>query len=95
MKLSVSICVIGSLICNQNDKLCHIDDLIFTVQGYTRSMRKLQNSNSSSAEVCWGALGRNCSIDFFPDAKHLSAVEKYAFTDILSEAAWSCTCIAA
>jgi len=61
----------------------------YSAQGYTRSMQKLQNSNSSSAEVCWGALGRNCSIDFFPNAKHLSAVEKSAFADILGEAAQS------
>ena len=50
-------------------------------------MRKLQNSNSS--EVCQGALECNCSIDFLPNAKHLSAVEKSAFADILSEAAQS------
>ena len=28
MQLSVSMCVIGSLICNQNDKLRDIDDFI-------------------------------------------------------------------
>ena len=49
----------------------------------------LQNSNSSSVEV--GVLGRNCSIDFLPDAKHLSGVEKSAFADILGEAVWSHT----
>ena len=38
-----------------------------------------------------GALGRSCSIDFLPDAKHLSGVEKSAFADILGKAAWSCT----
>ena len=54
-------------------------------------MWKLQNSNSSSAEVCRGVLGHNCSIDFLPDAKHLSMVEKSAFTDILGEPAWSHT----
>jgi len=54
-------------------------------------MRKLQNSNSSNAEVCGGVLGCNCSIDFLSDAKHLSAVERSAFTDILSGAAWSHT----
>jgi len=26
MQLLVSMCIIGSLICNQNDKLCHIDN---------------------------------------------------------------------
>jgi len=54
-------------------------------------MRKLQNSNGSNAEVYWGALGHNCSIDFLPDAQHLSVVEKSAFAGILSEAAWSHT----
>jgi len=54
-------------------------------------MRKVQNSNCSTTEIYQGVLGRNCSIDFLPDAKHLSAVEKSAFTDILSEAAWSHT----
>ena len=52
-------------------------------------MRKQQTTNSSSAEVCWGVLGRSCSIDFLPDAKHLSGVEKSAFTDIVDKAAWS------
>ena len=36
-------------------------------------------------------LGHNCSIDFLPDAKHLSVVEKSASTDILGEAVWSHT----
>ena len=63
----------------------------YSVQGYTRSMRKQQTSNSSSAEVCRGALGRSCSIEFLPDAKHLSRVEKPAFADILGKAAWSPT----
>jgi len=54
-------------------------------------MRKQQNTNSSSAEVCQGALGRSCSIDFLPDVKHLSGVEKSAFSDILGKAAWSRT----
>ena len=45
-----------------------------------------QNSNSSSAEVCQGVLG-SCSIDFFPNTKHLSAVEKSAFTNIVGKAA--------
>ena len=44
-----------------------------------------------SAEVCRGALGRSCSIDFLPDAKHLSGVEKSAFADILGKAAWART----
>ena len=48
-------------------------------------------SNSSSAEVCRGTLGRSCSIDFLPDAKHLSSVEKSAFADIVGKTAWSCT----
>jgi len=51
----------------------------------------LQNSNSSSVEDCWGTLGCNCSIDFLPDAQHLSMVEKSAVADILGEAAWSHT----
>jgi len=54
-------------------------------------MWKQQNTNSSSAELCWGVLGRSCSIDFLPDAKHLSGVEKSAFTDIVGKAAWSRT----
>ena len=44
---------------------------------------------SSSAEVCQGALGHSYS--FLPDSQHLSGVEKSAFTDILSKAAWSHT----
>ena len=36
-------------------------------------------------------VGCNCSIDFLSDAKQLSVVEKSAFADILSEAAWSRT----
>ena len=31
--------------------------------------------------------GCNCSINFLPDAKHLSVVDKSALADILSEAA--------
>jgi len=54
-------------------------------------MRKQLISNSSSTKVCRGALGRSCSIDFLPDAKHLSRVEKSAFADILGKAAWSPT----
>ena len=37
------------------------------------------------ARVRWGTIG------FLPNAKHLSAIEKSAFTDILGEAAWSHT----
>ena len=44
-----------------------------------------------SAEGYRGTVGKNCSTDFLSDAKHLSAVDKSAFTDILSEAAWSPT----
>jgi len=33
----------------------------------------LQNSNSSSAEDYWGAVGYNSSIEFLPDSKYLSA----------------------
>ena len=44
-------------------------------------------SNSSSTEVHWGLVGINSSIDFLPDAKHMSMVDKSAFADILSEAA--------
>ena len=47
----------------------------YSTQEYTRSMWKQQNTNSSSAEVCRGALGHSCSTDFLPDAKHLSGVE--------------------
>ena len=54
-------------------------------------MQKQQNTNSSSAEVCQGVLGHGSSIDFLPDAQHLSRVEESAFTDILSKAAWSLT----
>ena len=43
------------------------------------------------ARARWGVLGRSCSIDFLPDAKHLSRVEKSAFADILGKAAWSPT----
>jgi len=53
-------------------------------------MRKLQNSNNSSAEDCWGVQGHNCSADFLPHAKHLSAIEKSAFTDILGEDIHNC-----
>jgi len=53
--------------------------------------QKVNNTNSSSAEVGRGTLGRSCSIDFFPDAKHLSGVEKSAFADIVGKAAWSRT----
>jgi len=42
----------------------------------------MQNTDSSSAGAC-------CSIDFLPDTKHLSVVEKSAFADILGKAAWS------
>ena len=38
-------------------------------------MQKLKNSNSSSVEVYRGTLGRNSSIEFFPDAKQLSVIE--------------------
>ena len=40
---------------------------------------------------CWGSMGFDCFIDFLPDAKHLSAVNKSAFADILGESAWSLT----
>ena len=45
----------------------------------------------TSAEVYQDTVGHSCFIDVLPDAKHLNAVEKSAFTDILSEAAWSHT----
>jgi len=53
--------------------------------------KRTSSSRLCSAEVCRGALGRGCSIDFLPDAKHLSGVEKSAFADILGKAAWSST----
>ena len=43
----------------------------------------------NSVEVYHGAMRSNCSIDFLPNAKHLSVVEKSAFTDIPSKVAWS------
>jgi len=49
-------------------------------------MQKQQNTDSSSAEVCRGALGCSCSIDFLPDTKHLCGIE---VSDILGKAAWS------
>ena len=36
-------------------------------------------------------MGFNRFIDFLHDAKHLSAVDKSAFADILGESAWSLT----
>ena len=61
----------------------------YNAQGYTRSMRKQQNTNnSSSAEVGQGALGHSYS--FLPDTPHLSGIKKSAFVDILGKAAWSC-----
>ena len=33
-------------------------------------------------------MGIDRSIDFLPDAKHLSAVDRSAFADTLGEAAW-------
>ena len=41
----------------------------------------------------WGSMGFDRFIDFLhvPDAKHLSAVDKSAFADILGESAWSLT----
>jgi len=33
-------------------------------------------------------LGIDRSVDFLPDAKHLSMVDKSVFADILGEAAW-------
>jgi len=48
------VCVIGSLICNQNDKLydCHIDDPIFTVQyGNLRTMRTDKWAISKSTKL--------------------------------------------
>ena len=36
-------------------------------------------------------MGFDRFIDFLPDAKHLSAVDKSAFADILCESAWSLT----
>ena len=39
----------------------------------------------------WGSMGFDRFIDFLPDAKHLSAVDKSAFADILCESAWSLT----
>ena len=57
----------------------------YTYQDIIRTILK----KSSSAEVCRGCAGARCSIDFSPDAKHLSWVEKSAFTDILGKAAWS------
>jgi len=40
---------------------------------------------------CLSLPGHGSSIDFLHDAKHLSVVEKSAFTDILGKAAWSHT----
>jgi len=57
------------------------------IQQVCRSSRIL----TALVEVCRGELGRSCSIDSLPDAKHLSGVEKSAFADILGEAAWSRT----
>ena len=54
-------------------------------------MRKLRNSKSSGAEACRAEARCNHSSDFLPDAQHLSAVDESAFTDALSEAAWSRT----
>ena len=43
------------------------------------------------AEDHQSAVRCNCSIEFLPDAKHLSVVEKSAFADIIGKAAWSRT----
>ena len=48
-------------------------------------MWKQQDTNSSSAEVCLGVLGRSGFIDFLPDVKHLSGVQESAFADILGK----------
>ena len=45
----------------------------------------------SMEEVQLQVSPHGCSIDFLPGAKHLSGVEKSAFADILSKAAWSRT----
>jgi len=60
-------------------------------------MQEVCINSGSGTDVCWGSMGMNgdewgsmvidCSIDFLPDAKHLSVVDKRAFMDILSEAA--------
>jgi len=52
-------------------------------------MWKYHTSNSSSAAVCQGSMEIDRSIDFQPDAKRLSVVDKSAFTDILGETACS------
>ena len=57
-----------------------------TYNYYIQEVWKLQNSNSSSAQVVgvqWGAIEYICPIDFLPHAKHLSAVDKSAFTFFL------------
>ena len=51
-----------------------------------------RSSNSSRVAYRWGSMG---FIDFFPDAKHLSAVNKSAFADILGEPACMVTYITA
>jgi len=37
------------------------------------------------------SLGINFSVDFLPDAKHLSVADKPTFVDVLGEATWSHT----
>ena len=49
----------------------------------------IQEVCGNSVEVYLGTVGHNCSIDFSPDAQHLSVVEKSAFADIFGKAAWS------
>jgi len=50
-------------------------------------MQEVCGSSGSGTDVCWGSMGIDRSIDFLPDAKHLSVVDKSTFADILSEAA--------
>ena len=58
----------------------------YSIQRYARRMT---SKWLSSTQVCWGSMWIDCSIDFLPDAKHLSVVDKTALADILGEAAWS------
>ena len=65
--------------------IVHNNNIIQEICGTSRLVTAL------ALTYCWGSMGFDRFIDFLPDAKHLSAVDKSAFADILGESAWSLT----
>ena len=94
-QFKVGVSVMGSHIRTSQggwDKVCaHVVQLKFHRDSIQEVCGTSRLVTALALTYRWGSMGFDRFIDFLPDAKHLSAVDKSAFADILGESAWSLT----